>query len=228
MAPRPRFSLLARKKQDTILDSAADEFGTYGYDGASINRIIKTAGISKGVAYYYFDDKKDLFATVIEHSFEKIVSMFGDLDLESWDADNFWDELEALGHNGLVLFRDQEWVRRAARLFWNYFDTHPDSVAVRGVWATVHNSIENIIDRGQTLGVIRTDIPKSLLVSMFFGLGTAIERWLLDFSDELSSEEFDQIDAYLTSVHRLLAEVPPQKTKTKKTTGKTKIKKVKK
>ena len=33
----------------------------HGFENASLNRIIKKAGISKGAMYYYFDDKMDLY-----------------------------------------------------------------------------------------------------------------------------------------------------------------------
>ena len=61
--PRPRFEKLPVEKQEQILEAAAKEFTAHGYDGASLNRILEEAGISKGAAYYYFDDKADLYAT---------------------------------------------------------------------------------------------------------------------------------------------------------------------
>lgn len=59
--PRPRFQKLSIEKQQAILEAAAREFSAHGYEGASINKILETAQLSKGAAYYYFDDKADLF-----------------------------------------------------------------------------------------------------------------------------------------------------------------------
>ena len=64
--PRPRFLKLDDERRDTIMEAAAKVFAAEGYHGASINQILQNAGLSKGVAYYYFEDKADLFATTIE------------------------------------------------------------------------------------------------------------------------------------------------------------------
>ncbi len=68
--PRPRFDRLDPDKRRRILAVAAEEFAARGVGNASLNRIIDHAGISKGAAYYYFDDKADLFATVIREGME--------------------------------------------------------------------------------------------------------------------------------------------------------------
>ena len=68
--PRPRFKKLAADKRAAIIEAAGVEFAAHGFQGASLNAIIAAAGISKGAFYYYFDDKADLFATVIEYATE--------------------------------------------------------------------------------------------------------------------------------------------------------------
>jgi len=46
-----------------------DEFGTYGYERGSTDRIIRTSGISKGGLYEYIESKEDLFLHVVEIAF---------------------------------------------------------------------------------------------------------------------------------------------------------------
>ena len=43
-----------------------NEFSQKSFDEASINQIIKDAGISKGTFYYHFKDKKDLYLYLIK------------------------------------------------------------------------------------------------------------------------------------------------------------------
>ena len=40
-----------------LLDAALAEFNEYGYEQASINRILAQAGMSKGQFYYHFKNK---------------------------------------------------------------------------------------------------------------------------------------------------------------------------
>ncbi|NPV69270.1 MAG: TetR/AcrR family transcriptional regulator [Firmicutes bacterium] len=49
------------EKRKQILQAALKEFARSGYEGASTNRIIKDAGVSKGLLFYYFESKKDLY-----------------------------------------------------------------------------------------------------------------------------------------------------------------------
>jgi AcrR family transcriptional regulator len=51
--------------------------------GASLNRILEQAGISKGSAYYYFDDKADVFLTVVQRYLLEIAESIEALNLTS-------------------------------------------------------------------------------------------------------------------------------------------------
>lgn len=53
-------------KKDDIIAAAVVEFGENSYDAASINKIIKASGTSKGTFYHYFSDKKALYCEIID------------------------------------------------------------------------------------------------------------------------------------------------------------------
>lgn len=59
--PKQTFFNLPDEKRNTIIDAAIDEFAEYGFESASINRIVANSGISKGSFYQYFEDKRDVF-----------------------------------------------------------------------------------------------------------------------------------------------------------------------
>ena len=52
-------------KRRQILDGARRVFLADGFDGASMNEVARSAGVSKGTLYVYFTDKQDLFAALI-------------------------------------------------------------------------------------------------------------------------------------------------------------------
>lgn len=66
------FSRLEAEKQRRIRDAALMEFAKYGYEQASTNRMVEKADISKGMLFYYFQSKKDLYLYLIEYSFDWI------------------------------------------------------------------------------------------------------------------------------------------------------------
>ena len=71
-----KFENLDSEKQQKILDSALMEFAENGYGKASTNRIVKQAGIGKGMLFYYFKNKKDLYEYLIEYSLNFIIKEY--------------------------------------------------------------------------------------------------------------------------------------------------------
>ncbi|MCL2562802.1 MAG: TetR/AcrR family transcriptional regulator [Oscillospiraceae bacterium] len=66
------FLALPEEKQKAILDAAAAEFADYGYDQASTNRIVAAAGIGKGMLFYYFGCKQELYHTLIDRGCQMV------------------------------------------------------------------------------------------------------------------------------------------------------------
>lgn len=52
-------------RENELIEAALDEFSVHSYQNASLNKIIKNAGISKGKFYYHFEDKKALYLFII-------------------------------------------------------------------------------------------------------------------------------------------------------------------
>ena len=65
--PTQRFLKLKDEKKRVILEAAVHEFSRVPYSAASINQIIKEAGISRGSFYTYFADKDDLMPVSYTH-----------------------------------------------------------------------------------------------------------------------------------------------------------------
>ena len=53
------------EKMDNIMRAAVVEFARYPFNTASYNRIIRSAGLSKGAMYHYFSSKEDLFRLIM-------------------------------------------------------------------------------------------------------------------------------------------------------------------
>ena len=76
----------SNEKVERIINAAYEEFTCYGKDKASLNKILKTAGISKGVFYHYFEDKEMLFSYLLYFSIRTTVEAIDNkLDWENKD-----------------------------------------------------------------------------------------------------------------------------------------------
>ncbi len=53
-------------RKQAILDAALEVFASEGYHVASISKIAKAAGVSKGLMYNYFESKQDLLNVLLD------------------------------------------------------------------------------------------------------------------------------------------------------------------
>ncbi len=60
------FQNLSPEKREKIFTAAAEEFAEHGYRKASVNSIVKIAGISKGSLFQYFSTKRNLFDGLVD------------------------------------------------------------------------------------------------------------------------------------------------------------------
>jgi TetR/AcrR family transcriptional regulator len=71
-----KFLSLDTEKQDRIINAAIKEFAQKGYDSASTNEIVKEAGISKGLLFHYFKNKKLLFFFLFDYCYNLVADEF--------------------------------------------------------------------------------------------------------------------------------------------------------
>ena len=72
--PSDTFLRLNEEKRNKLINAGFNEFSLYNFNDASINRIIKEAGISRGSFYMYFEDKKDLYFYLLEEYLDVLVN----------------------------------------------------------------------------------------------------------------------------------------------------------
>lgn len=59
--PKDMFNHIPKEKQEMFLNVAIEEFTMKSFEQVSVNSIVKTAGISRGSFYTYFENKDELF-----------------------------------------------------------------------------------------------------------------------------------------------------------------------
>ncbi|MDP6595271.1 MAG: TetR/AcrR family transcriptional regulator, partial [Candidatus Poribacteria bacterium] len=109
MSPFSRFYNLTDDKQKKILESAVSEFTQRGFDGASLNQIISTAGLSKGSFYYYFENKIDLLVGVLEAFFSPDFIIILDELKQSSDTTKFWSIFRNVSIKQVAKWFDNPW-----------------------------------------------------------------------------------------------------------------------
>jgi AcrR family transcriptional regulator len=205
--PRPRWDRLEEEKRVALLDAAAAEFAAHGYEGASLNRLLAAGGISKGAFYYYFDDKADLFATVADRAW-KVLLPAGGLAVEALGAADFWPTLRSQFLDMAARTGDHPWLVGLAELFY-----HPPQVEgldelVAAQFGATRRWLGRLLGHGQRLGVVRSDLPHDLLLTVVMAASRAADHWMVDHWSELDEDELEPLLGRLFDLLRRLAEPP--------------------
>ena len=204
--PFPRYYKLEKEKRQWLMEVAAQEFAQYGFEDASINRILERAQMSKGATYYYFEDKVDLFLTVVQYCNERLNLFDQEFDPATLTAETFWLTFAELHRQPLIRSFEQPWlfaaVNAARRLSPESLEREPLSSFARQLIAWVMA----VVKRGQELGVIREDIPGKLIFAWLQALDEASDQWLLAHWKDLDRAAIARIsDQTVDAMRRALA-----------------------
>ncbi len=161
-----RLEKLDAERQRRLFESAAAEFAAHGFDGASLNRILEKSGMSKSSLYYYFDDKADLFTTLIERSMAVLFREIGGFDPEALTAETFWSTFEELYRRAIAVINKNGWLVQFGGMFYRLRGDPGKGSATGRIFQAARNWVTIIIERGQALGEVRTDLPQTLLIEL--------------------------------------------------------------
>lgn len=208
--PSPRFEKLDAAKQEALLEAAREEFATHGFEASSYNRIIENSGLSKGSFYYYFHGKEDLYLTVAYDAASKFSIAVGDpLDVDSIEA--FWEECHQLYHR-LLRFgkKNPHLVGVLKSVFELRQGPLADDLTTRLMMVKDVEWYMRLIQRGQEVGAVRSDLPLQLLLAFVLALIQAkgrvdIGNWLSYDQDDLESHTRIMIDIF----RRIATPAPP-------------------
>lgn len=186
---RKRLENLDPERQRVLFEAAAEEFAAKGFDAASLNRILEKSGMSKSSLYYYFDDKADLFTTLMERSLAVLFAQLGAFDVERLTAETFWDGIETHYRKAVAVVGGNEWLVRFGGLLYKLRDDPTRGAPTGRLFEIIRRWVQALVERGQDLGVIRDDVPGSMLVDMAMGLFEALDRWVVAHWQTLSEKD---------------------------------------
>ena len=152
-------------RYDAILDAAKGAFADKGFEGTSIADIARTAGISDGLVYRYFRNKRELLYEVLRRFYERIL-----LDLESqvFKHDPFSARLETLIRRHLEVFVSDT---DLCRLFISEVRTASDyeGSSIQELNRLYTSVLIRIVKNAVKTEEVRSDVNPKLLRDVIFG-----------------------------------------------------------
>lgn len=103
-----------RDTKEKLLAAGKKEFLEKGYMKASLRNICKSAGVTTGALYFFFKDKEDLFACLVEEPIGRLYEVINP---------HFMDEInQAEGGMKADFTHDLEAARQIIHLIYQYYD----------------------------------------------------------------------------------------------------------
>ncbi|PWE30269.1 hypothetical protein C4N9_06140 [Pararhodobacter marinus] len=182
-SPRARFLELGEPERALWLDPAEAEFVAHGFERASLNRIIASAGESKGRTYHYFSGKGALFDATLERRLEPLAGlMFTPEALADIDPAGFWKALATLSARLTERFQQDATLAALVRTL------HREKAAQEAVsdkLAGFRARIEGVLAAGRSVGAVRDDLPLSMLADVALDVLISVDRWFARHADSL-------------------------------------------
>jgi len=204
--PITRLARLAPEKRERLFAVAAQEFAAWGFEQASLNRILEAAQMGKSSAYYYFEDKADLFGAVIEHARERLHLDELTIDPATLTAESFWLTVAQLRREPLLRSFEQPWLFRVLRTPVHLSPPLLEREQLAHLAQQARTLILQFITHGQHLGVIRTDLQDELLFAWFMALDEASDQWLMSHWEQMDRAEVSALsDATVDAMSKALA-----------------------
>lgn len=203
---RRRLENLDGDRQRRLFEAAAEEFAAHGFDGASLNRILEKSGMGKSSLYYYFEDKADLFVTLIERSIAVLFREIGGFEPDALTADTFWSTFEDLYARAVAVISKNAWLVQFGGMFYRLRADPREGHATGRVFQAARGWVTSIITRGQDLGVVRNDLPQSLLIDATMSLLESLDRWVVTHWNKLDAPARQQLPSkHIELFRRLLS-----------------------
>lgn len=184
---------------------AIDCFARLGFQGTTIERIAREAGVTKGAVYYHFRDKDDLlFAAVTDRigGFEGRV-----LEAVSGEADALTGlrrVVDACFFHATV----SNHRRFIITLMIEALDVHPRlSAEFRRILRRMRGFLAEVVRRGQAAGSFRPDVDPDVAAATLVGGIMGAEMQYYQDPERLDLRTV--LDALVDQVARWLAPPPP-------------------
>jgi TetR/AcrR family transcriptional regulator, transcriptional repressor of aconitase len=186
-------------KRTELLDAAISVIAQDGVAAASLRRVAERAGTSTGAVTYYFANKEEMMAAVIDRQFDIFDAMLrssdGKIDirggLKRWL--DFMSNTSSGDH--IATFQLLAHARHEPML----------AVVYQRRYANYRRVLANMLAQGQRQGTIRKDIPAGLLADQLSAMG---DGWMLLFPIEPERFHPSRIKALLDATVALIT--PPR------------------
>jgi AcrR family transcriptional regulator len=184
--PLNRFLNLPHEDKESVLQIAKKQFSHHGYDAMSLNLLLKELDISKGQFYYWFEDKADLFFTVLKQGIDALQQRLNDHGMPK-SKSKYWEHMRNSRLISEMLWKEKDFVEIGQIIYRQIPQNHPLYERLQECGAPLREHFCDGIQLGQTWGFVRTDLSASALYDLTDGLSDVFYSKILNTYDKDSA-----------------------------------------
>ena len=111
------FEKLPQEKKDRIINAGLEVFAAHEYKYASTDDMAAKAGISKGLLFYYFKNKREFYLYLLDYAKQLVANQVA--DRRFWEISDFFELMEySARRKQEVLGRNPHWIDFSVRAFY--------------------------------------------------------------------------------------------------------------
>lgn len=188
------FENLSEEKRNRIIDVCIEEFAEHGYKKGSTNEITKKAGISKGILFHYFKNKKNLYLYIVDHvmnNFSK--TLFN--QIENMNSDDIFNVIKNVTLMKMKVFSQSPIVYE---FMVNAFLSPPEEIEedIKNRYFQIYNeSFRILIQKLDTTNLKKDINEKKAIELLFIALDAIANKYIKEYKGREKDiiEEADKI-----------------------------------
>lgn len=170
----------AERTRQLLLDAALRIIGRKGYSSATVDEIVKEAGVSKGVAYYHFKSKADIATDILNRELGAMADGFRHRAESAESASAALNEMLELFTT--ELYENREFARFLMTELWR--DGRVWSEAMRDRLQSLIDIIAGQLARGIEEGTLRATLDPQFSAVSIVGMVVTDAMYYTDRLDK--------------------------------------------
>lgn len=176
------------KSLELLMDESLKEFCEYSYENASLNRIIKSAGVSKGSFYYHFKNKEDLYQHLLTKSVEAKWAFIGEYTSQNavqFESLDIFDKFLYQAKTGILFAENKPQYNKLAYMFLKEKGTDIYDKMIEVIGGDASDTLRRMVEEAYQAG----ELDRSFSLDFQFKV---IEKHFQDYNDFFDHDDLNQ------------------------------------
>lgn len=187
-------------RKTELIEAALNEFIAKSYEDASLNNIIKQAGISKGTFYYHFHDKQALYLFLLESSVKNKLEFTNSRvkeNFEGFRGEDIFGKFKLQARIGAEFAAAYPKYHMLSKMFTKEKGNRIYRIAKDVLGSGTGKVLVEMIDEAVNNGDFRNEFPRDFILKV-------VNHLFIHFDEIFDTEKDLELDRMLTNLDKFV------------------------